>query len=52
MILLVEQGDSLVKNDKEQFQIGTTKGRYLFLQKMIDSTVSGGEILLFVQLIL
>lgn len=36
--------DSLVKNDKEQFQIGTTKGQYLFLQKMIDSTVSGGEI--------
>lgn len=38
------EGDSLVKNDKEQFQIGTTKGQYLFLQKMIDSTVSGGEI--------
>lgn len=38
------EGDSLVKSDKEQFQVGTTKGQYLFLQKMIDSTVPGGEI--------
>ena len=38
------EGDSLVENDREQFQVGTTKGQYLFLQKMIDSTVPGGEI--------
>lgn len=38
------EGDSLVKSDKEQFQVNTTKGQYLFLQKMIDCTVAGGEI--------
>lgn len=38
------EGDSLVKRDKEQFEVSTTKGQYLFLQKMIDSTVPGGEI--------
>lgn len=38
------EGDSLAKNDKEQFQVSTTKGQYLFLQKMIDCTVAGGEI--------
>lgn len=38
------EGDSLVKSDKEQFQVSTTKGQYLFLQKMIDCTVPGGEI--------
>lgn len=38
------EGDSLVKNDREQFQVSTTKGQYLFLQKMIDCTVPGGEI--------
>ncbi|MBQ9609013.1 MAG: N-6 DNA methylase [Lachnospiraceae bacterium] len=38
------EGDSLVKSDKEQFNVNTTKGQYLFLQKMIDCTVPGGEI--------
>lgn len=38
------EGDSLAKSDKEQFQVSTTKGQYLFLQKMIDSTIPGGEI--------
>ena len=38
------EGDSLVNSDKEQFQVSTTKGQYLFLQKMIDCTVPGGEI--------
>lgn len=38
------EGDSLSKSDKEQFQISTTKGQYLFMQKMIDCTVPGGEI--------
>lgn len=27
------EGDSLSKSDKEQFQISTTKGQYLFMQK-------------------
>lgn len=38
------EGDSLVKSDKEQYQVSTTKGQYLFLQKMIDCTAAGGEI--------
>ena len=38
------EGDSLSKTDKQQFAVSTTKGQYLFLQKMIDSTVAGGEI--------
>ncbi len=38
------EGDSLTAKDLTQFDINTTKGQYLFIQKMIKSTVSGGEI--------
>lgn len=38
------EGESLAKNDKNQYSINSTKGQYLFLQKMIDCTVPGGEI--------
>lgn len=43
------EGDSLSKTDKQQFAVSTTKGQYLFLQKMIDSTVAGER---FVQLLM
>jgi len=36
--------DSLSDIDKKQFDVTSAKGQYLFLQKMIDCTVSGGEI--------
>lgn len=38
------EGESLAKDDKRQYTINSTKGQYLFLQKMIDCTVPGGEI--------
>ncbi len=38
------EGDSLSKNDMRQYKVSSTKGQYLFLQKMIASTVDGGEI--------
>ncbi len=38
------ESDSLTSNDKSQFDIATSKGQYLFIQKMIKSTVKGGEI--------
>jgi len=38
------EADSLSSDDKTQFHVQSTKGQYLFLQKMIDCTVSGGEI--------
>lgn len=38
------EGDSLSKDDMMQYSVSTTKGQYLFLQKMIASTVPGGEI--------
>lgn len=38
------EGDSLSKDDMTQYSVSSTKGQYLFLQKMIASTVPGGEI--------
>ena len=38
------EGDSLTDTDKEQYSVSASKGQYLFLQKMIASTVAGGEI--------
>lgn len=38
------ESDSLTAKDMAQFDVATTKGQYLFIQKMIKSTVSGGEI--------
>ena len=38
------EGDSLSKDDMRQYKVSSTKGQYLFLQKMIASTVAGGEI--------
>lgn len=38
------ESDSLTKEDLIQYPVNTTKGQYLFLQKMISSTVPGGEI--------
>jgi type I restriction enzyme M protein len=38
------EGESLSQLDKRQFSINTSKGQFLFLQKMIDTTVPGGEI--------
>jgi type I restriction enzyme M protein len=38
------ESDSLTSKDISQFDVSTTKGQYLFIQKMIKSTVSGGEI--------
>lgn len=38
------EGDSLTDKDMGQFEVSTTKGQYLFLQKMINCTESGGEI--------
>lgn len=38
------EGDSLSLDDIPQFSVASTKGQYLFLQKMIKSTVPGGEI--------
>lgn len=38
------EGDSLSKDDRSQYSVQCTKGQYLFLQKMIASTVAGGEI--------
>ena len=38
------EGDSLSTDDKGQYSVATTKGQYLFIQKMIDTTIAGGEI--------
>ena len=38
------EGDSLSKDDMQQYAVSSTKGQYLFIQKMIASTVPGGEI--------
>ena len=38
------EGDSLSKDDLTQYSVSSTKGQYLFLQKMVASTVPGGEI--------
>lgn len=39
-----EEGDSLSQDDMTQYSVASTKGQYLFIQKMIASTVPGGEI--------
>lgn len=38
------EGESQSDDDKTQFDVKTTKGQYLFLQKMVNATKSGGEI--------
>lgn len=38
------ESDSLNTKDMAQFDVATTKGQYLFIQKMIKSTIAGGEI--------
>lgn len=38
------EGDSLTKTDMSQYVVSSTKGQYLFLQKMIASVVPGGGI--------
>lgn len=38
------EGDSLSSDDMLQFNISSSKGQYLFLQKMIATTIPGGEI--------
>lgn len=38
------EGDSLSSSDMLQFEVTSTKGQYLFLQKMIKTTLPGGEI--------
>jgi type I restriction enzyme M protein len=38
------ESDSLSSQDRQQFDIASTKGQHLFIQKMIQTTVSGGEI--------
>ena len=38
------ESESLVSSDLLQFPVRTTKGQYLFLQKMVLSTMDGGEI--------
>lgn len=38
------ESDSLSSDDKEQFSVTTAKGQYLFLQKMIECSLSNGEI--------
>ena len=38
------EGDSLTSDDLDQYSVSSTKGQYLFLQKMVKCTVSGGEI--------
>ena len=38
------EGDSLSRDDMTQYSVSSTKGQYLFIQKMIASTVPGGEI--------
>lgn len=38
------EGESQSDDDKEQFDVKTTKGQYLFLQKMVNATKPGGEI--------
>lgn len=36
--------DSLTPNDMEQFDVSSSKGQHLFIQKMIKALVPGGEI--------
>lgn len=38
------EGDSLTASDMSQFSVSSSKGQYLFIQKMINASVAGGEI--------
>lgn len=38
------EGESLTSTDMRQFGVASSKGQYLFIQKMINSTLAGGEI--------
>ncbi len=38
------EGESQSDDDRGQFEVKTTKGQYLFLQKMVNATKAGGEI--------
>jgi type I restriction enzyme M protein len=38
------ESDSLSNSDMLQYNVSSSKGQYLFLQKMINTTVAGGEI--------
>lgn len=38
------EGDSLSQSDMQQFDVSSSKGQYLFIQKMIQCCVAGGEI--------
>lgn len=38
------EGDSLSHSDMQQFDVSSSKGQYLFIQKMIQTCVPGGEI--------
>lgn len=38
------EGDSLTAKDMQQYDVKSSKGQYLFLQKMIETTIPGGEI--------
>ncbi|WP_293880593.1 N-6 DNA methylase [Sphingobacterium sp. UBA1498] len=38
------EGESLDSNDMSQFKVPSSKGQYLFLQKMINCTLPGGDI--------
>lgn len=38
------ENDSLSAKDLKQYKVASSKGQYLFIQKMISTTISGGEI--------
>jgi type I restriction enzyme M protein len=38
------EGDSLSQSDMQQFDVSSSKGQYLFIQKMIQCCSAGGEI--------
>lgn len=38
------EGESLTSTDMRQFGVPSSKGQYLFIQKMINSSIAGGEI--------
>lgn len=38
------ESDSLDSSDMQQFDVSSSKGQYLFIQKMIQCSVAGGEI--------
>jgi len=38
------EGDSLTPKDLKQYKVSSSKGQYLFIQKMISTTIAGGDI--------